>query len=396
MKQVRRKLRKIINFGYWKGLAGIFSLFPIKKQQVFFESFLGRSYSDSPKALHQYMLEQKLDYKYIWSLKEPFAIAGTITVTKTRIRYLYYLKTSKYIINNSRMPLYFKKRKNQIIIQTWHGTPLKKLVADMEEVHLPGVKSKETYVTNFNRDVHKWDYLVVPNQYSLEKFNSAFDFNGQFLKSGYPRNDSLKNFASKLNAEEKLEVVKEIKEKLGISINKKVILYAPTFRDDEFIGKGQYIQRITFDIKRIKQENPDTVVLFRNHYLVTKVDFDYPTLAENYIDVSKYGELDNLYLIADVLITDYSSVFFDFSLLQKPIILYQYDYERYKNTLRDFYLQKEQFPVNPIYTEEELYKEIKLKLKAENKNNYLEKYQNLNIEEYQVESSKYITDKIFK
>ena len=149
------------------------------------------------------------------------------------------------------------------------------------------------------------------------------------LETGYPRNDILYNIDE--------NKVKEIKEKLKLPLDKKVILYAPTWRDDDAydVGKVKFKLRLELD-KLEKSISDDYIVLVRNHYLITDSDVDdYGCFA---IDVSKYDDIAELYLISDVLITDYSSVFFDFANLKRPMLFYMYDLEKYEQTLRGFYI----------------------------------------------------------
>lgn len=385
-----KRIKKIIIMLYWNIIGSTFRIMPINNKKVLFESFLGRYYSDNPRSIYEYMVENDMDYQYIWIFNEPNLkedLNKGKKIKRMRIKYLYHLYTSKYIVSNSRLPLKFKKREKQIYIQTWHGTPLKKLVFDMEKVELPGANA-ERYKSNFKKDADKWDYLIVPNEYSKKIFPKAFQYTGKLIYSGYPRNDRLKNISNSQNE------IKEIKTKLGIK-NQKVILYTPTFRDNKYIKKGHYYQEINLDINRIcKDEN--VIFLLRTHYLVKEKSFKYAVDKNNFIDVSRYEDIVDLYLISDLLITDYSSTFFDYSLLERPIVFYQYDYEEYKNDLRDFYITSNQLPSKILKTKEEVEEEIKLKLFNIKDNKYNDGYNNLNIKEYEKNSSQKVIDIVFE
>lgn len=396
-------IKKIMGNIYWNGLGSILRIFPLKENQIFFESFLGEVVSDNPGSVYQYMINNNLEYKYVWSLKNVSKAKDvkidkkTKVIKKTSIKYLYYLYTSKYIINNSRMPIKFKKKSKQIYIQTWHGTPLKQLVHDMQEVHLPNV-STQKYKLDFDIDIKKWDYLVIPNKYSEEKFKSAFAYQGNLLKTGYPRNDELKKHMNDLDGKEKKKRINDIKKKLNLDAGKKILLYTPTFRDDEYTEKGKYIQKINFDLNKIIKDNPDLIILFKCHYLVKKIVNNYGDFNGNCINLSHYSPINDLYLISDILMTDYSSTFFDYSILKKPIILYQYDYQKYKNVLRDFYLEIDELPVKPIYEKEELYEEINIIIKGIKTNEefkYQKEFSELQLEEYSINSSENLIKKIF-
>src|SRR5690606_38548083 len=138
---------------------------------------------------------------------------------------------AKYWVNNVRLPRWMPKPDGTVYLQTWHGTPLKKLGIDIEEVHMPGTETSN-YQKSFLSESSKWDYLVSPNPYSTEIFKRAFHYQGSVIESGYPRNDALTAPAP--------ELLKELKQKMGIPQDKKVMLYAPTWRDNEFYEKGKY------------------------------------------------------------------------------------------------------------------------------------------------------------
>lgn len=315
------------------------------QEKVFFESFLGRSYSDSPKVMYEYLRDNNYNYKFVWSLRDVKILDDNtcITTKKMSLGYLYHLATSKYIINNSRMPLCYSKRRGQIYIQTWHGTPLKHLVFDMDNVLLPNI-DKESYFKNFKKDIDDWDYLLSPNKFSTEKFKSAFRFTGKFIEHGYPRNEELLTCTN--------EEVKILKKKLNIPVKNKVILYAPTFRDNNFISKGKYIQDINIDFDKIDMKN--TTFIIRNHYLIKHINYKYGKNI-NVIDLTDYKNINDLFKVSDVLVTDYSSVFFDYMLLNKPIIFYQYDQELYANELRGVYIPVEELPGKVVIKEKDFY-----------------------------------------
>ncbi len=305
----------------------------IQDKTILFESFLGRNYSDNPKAIYEYMYQNYPDYKYVFALDNPKAAVdeipgNAILVKRFGVKYVYYLAVSKYIVTNSRMSLKYKKRDEQVYIQTWHGTPLKKLVMDMQNVNMPGT-NKQNYLINFLNEAKRWDYLISANAHSTKVFNSAF-LQENMLEVGYPRNDIL------VNATE--EYIAELRSSFDFTSEDKVLLYAPTFRDDEYISKGNYTQKIELDLERIHRELPEWKILLRTHYLVTEnMDLEIP----NVINVSDYHDINHLYLVADVLMTDYSSVFFDYAILDRPMVFYAYDLEKYESDLRGFYFDYE-------------------------------------------------------
>lgn len=328
------------------------------KRYVIFESFLGRFFSDNPRAIYEYLKDNHPQYKLIWSVdKRHFnnfkvkKIDGKI-IKRFSIKWLYYMNTSKYWVTNSRLPLWVPKPKNTIYIQTWHGTPLKRLGIDIEEVHMPETDT-ERYKKNFSNEASKWDYLISPNAYSTEIFKRAFNYNNKIIESGYPRNDFIINNNNK-------ETIKQLKDQMKIPKGKKIILYAPTWRDNQFYTKGRYKFDLQLDLEKLKLElGNDYILLLRLHYLVAE-NLDLSGYENFIYDFSKHEDIRELYLIADMLITDYSSVFFDYANLRRPMLFYVYDIEEYRDNLRGFYFDFEKNAPGPLVkTTEELINEIK-------------------------------------
>lgn len=325
----------------------LFQKLPIQKNLVLFESFLGRGYSDNPKALYQTLKRQRPELTLVWIFaKEPTADVKASCpnwVLRNSPKYYYYMARARYWIFNTRQPLSLKKRRATTYLQTWHGTPLKRLGLDMEEVHMAGTTT-EQYKKNFYQQAQEWDYLLSPNTYSSEIFKRAFGFSGTLLESGYPRNDLL-------YAPDRNQQAETIKRKLDVPPNKKVILYAPTWRDDEFVTKGQYRFNLQLDLQQMQERlGQDYIVLLRMHYLIAE-HLDLDAYAGFAYDVSSYGDIAELYLISDLLITDYSSVFFDFAHLNRPMLFFTYDLEKYASVLRGFYFDFEAVVPGPLLTE---------------------------------------------
>ncbi|WP_238018046.1 bifunctional glycosyltransferase/CDP-glycerol:glycerophosphate glycerophosphotransferase [Oceanobacillus jordanicus] len=316
----------------------VFMRLPIKENVVFFESFLGKSYSDSPKYIYEYLLNNNLGYKCVWSVRETKDIPGNpIQVKRFSLRYFYYLARAKYWVSNIRLPKSLNKREGNVYLQTWHGTPLKTLVLDQKDIFSADPKYKE----NFYIQSRRWDYLSSPNQYSSDIFRRAFKFEKEMLEFGYPRNDILYQKNNDSN-------IKEMKEKLQIPLNKKVILYAPTWRDDEFFSRGNYKFTLRLELDKMQENlSDDYIILLRTHYhIANRLDVsDYQGFV---YDFSVYDDIAELYLVSDILITDYSSVFFDYAHLKRPILFYTYDIEKYRDQLRGFYFDMEQEVPGPL------------------------------------------------
>lgn len=341
--------QKIIIF-FLSSLFRFFSLFPVFPNVVMFESQYGGRFDDNPKALYDYFKQHtNNNYKLIWSIryKDRHIIKDKDVQVLYRfsLRWLYYMARAKIWITNARLPKWISKRKETSYVQTWHGTPLKKLALDMDTFSMPG-SDLESYKANFLFETQKWDYLIAPNQYSEDIFQSCFAFEKQFIESGYPRNDVLyqKNNAKDIN---------EIKKKLGLPNDKKVILYAPTWRDDYYISAGKYKFHIPFQLEKlIDLLGDEAVFIFRAHYLVAESLnelLDKPTIY----NFSGSEDISDLYLVSDLLITDYSSVFFDYANLERPMLFYAYDYEHYRNDLRGFYFDIENKAPGPFVVSED-------------------------------------------
>lgn len=324
-----------------------------KENWIIFESFQGKGYSDNPKYIYEYMQQSKMNYKFIWSLEETTKIPyNPKQVKRLSLSYYYYLARSKYWVINSRLPNYIDKGTNSIYLQTWHGTPLKRLAGDMDDVHMPGTNAA-TYKRNFYNETQKWDYLISPNNYSTKIFKSAFWFDKNMLNIGYPRNDLLYNKDNEID-------IKNIKTKMNLPTDKKVILYAPTWRDDEFYAKGQYKFNLKLDLEQLQKKLGDEyIVILRMHYFIAS-KMDISAYKDFAYDMSHYNDIGELYLISDLLITDYSSVFFDYANLKRPILFFTYDIEKYRNTLRGFYIDMEKEVPGPLVkTTDEIINTIK-------------------------------------
>ncbi|MEW9677752.1 bifunctional glycosyltransferase family 2 protein/CDP-glycerol:glycerophosphate glycerophosphotransferase [Lentibacillus sp. L22] len=316
----------------------VFMKFSMKEKLVFFESFLGKNYSDNPKYIYEYLLNNDMGYKCVWSVREKKNIPGNpIQVKRFSLRYYYYLARAKYWVSNIRLPKSLDKREGNVYLQTWHGTPLKTLVLDQKDIFSADPKYKE----NFYIQSRRWDYLSSPNEYSSKIFRRAFKFDKEMLEFGYPRNDILyqKNNFKDIN---------DLKQNLNLPLDKKVILYAPTWRDDEFFSRGNYKFTLKLELDKMQENLSDEyILLLRTHYhIANRLDV---SEYEGFVyDFSLYDDIAELYLISDMLITDYSSVFFDYANLKRPILFYTYDIEKYRDQMRGFYFDMEKEVPGPL------------------------------------------------
>jgi CDP-glycerol glycerophosphotransferase len=345
-----RKVKKIVKSRSELSKALYFHVFlklGLKENWVLCESFFGKSYSDNPKYIYEYMSRNNAgQFRFIWVINNrhtniPFQ---HVKVKRFSIPYFYYLARSKYYVFNGRQPEWTRKRNGNIFLQTWHGTPLKRLAFDIDEISSATARYKKQ-IYNQSRD---WDYLIAPNQFSGDIFKRCFLYDKMMLNTGYPRNDIL-------HREDKEELSLGIKKKLKLPLNKKIILYAPTWRDDEYYDKGKYKFALQLDLKILENHlSSDYIILLRTHYFIAdKLDLD---SNSNFVyNMSDYDDIAELYLISDVLITDYSSVFFDYANLKRPMLFYMYDLEKYRDVLRGFYIDiEEELPGPILQTTEEV------------------------------------------
>ncbi|MGX0847675.1 bifunctional glycosyltransferase/CDP-glycerol:glycerophosphate glycerophosphotransferase [Staphylococcus auricularis] len=307
----------------------------VEPHTIVFESFNGKNYSDSPKYIYEYMMHHYPQFHYIWVFKDHLKheVPGPVTkVLKGSDAYYKAYATASHWITNARLAPTLNKKDNQTYYQTWHGTPLKRLAGDMTHVRMPGTTTAQ-YKINFRKETARWDYLISPNRYSTEIFQSAFWMEPErILETGYPRNDVI------VNHQHDTGYIQHIKANLNIPLGKKVIMYAPTWRDDEYIEKGKYAFQLKIDLADMyEQLGDDTVLLLRMHYLIAE-QLDLTGYEHFAYDVSEYDDVSELFLISDALITDYSSVMFDYGILQRPQFFFAYDLEKYDEALRGFYM----------------------------------------------------------
>ena len=319
----------------------VFNKMKLKENWVVFESFMGRNCSGQPKYVYKYLQEAYGDkYKCIWVVdRKGVEIPGKHkTCKRFSLKYYYYMNRSKYWVNNMRQPLSIPRREETVMLATWHGTPLKRLVFDMDDVHSANPRYKDVVF----KQTRAWDYLLSDNPFSTERFQSCFRFEKEkILEYGYPANDPM-------YAPDREEQAAKIKEKLGIPKDKKVILYAPTWRDDQFYEAGQYGFELDLDVNRLQEEFGDEyVLLLRLHYFIVD-QLDLSKYGDFTVDGSSYDDITDLYLISDMLITDYSSVFFDYANLKRPVLYYTYDLDKYRDVLRGFYLDMEKDLPGPL------------------------------------------------
>lgn len=345
-----------------------------RERTVFFEAYMGRQYSCSPKAVYEEMLKDPFfdDFKFVWAFKEPEEFSylkenkNTEIIKSSGGDYFRHLASSKYWIVNSRINEAVLKKKSQVYIQCWHGTPLKKLGYDIDARKVNAMNTVKEIRYKHRADSKRYSYMISPSAFCSEKFASAFNLKDKSIirELGYPRNDYLFNYSA--------EDVWRIKSSLEIPRGKTVILYAPTWRDNQHDSDKGYTYSLNMDFSKLKKSlGDDYVILFRSHYFIANM-MDLSEYEGFVFDVSRYNDINELYVISDMLVTDYSSVFFDYANLKRPMLFYMYDFDEYKNELRDFYIDISSLPGPIVKSQQELAEEI-LNINSYNKK-YGEKY----------------------
>lgn len=307
---------------------------PIVKNRILFFSYYGAYYGCSPKYVSD-ILQKKYGNKIeiIWAFnkinrsnKPPF---GKI-VKYGSPQFIIAFRTSKVICTNFNLPTDLKKRQGQIYVQTWHNsTRLKRTHADV----ISGLSLH--FVSMAKTDAQQIDYLCCGSEFMYGVMKKSFWYSGEIVKCGIPRNDILI-----CNSQEKKDMIKK---NMGIPSSKKILLYAPTFRSN------RAIENYRLDIKRClstlkNKMEKDWIALLRLHPHLINANTENIMKQGFTMDVSLYDDISELLLITDILITDYSSVMFDFSLTKKPVFLFTTDQEEYQEKDFGFYFNLTSLP----------------------------------------------------
>ncbi|MGX6970531.1 CDP-glycerol glycerophosphotransferase family protein [Vagococcus bubulae] len=321
-----------------------------KKNLVYFESFHGKQFSDNPKAIYDYLKKEDTTLELVWGVtrgyEETFIEKKVPYISRFSLRWFFVMPRAKYWVINTRTPLWLSKNKHTTYIQTWHGTPLKRIGVDIEEVNIPGY-TKESYDQEFLEESKRWDYLTSSSDYTTQHFNQAFGYTGQMISKGFPRNDQL------VNREQYKEKIGKLRASLGIKTDKKIILYAPTWRETDHKTADGYEFSIDFPYEEfLKTCGEEMVLLVRMHYLVAQTLDTSTWPKDKLIDVSLGYDMSDLLLMSDVLITDYSSCMFDFSLTNRPMLFFMPDSTQYEEDIRGFYQPIQSLLPGPVIKEQ--------------------------------------------
>jgi CDP-glycerol glycerophosphotransferase len=299
------------------------------RDAVLFTSFGGRQYSDSPRAIHEELVRRGSELEQLWVVRDGrCAVPPTATVVREGSREYYEaMATARYVVSNDHFPGWFDRRPDQVCLQTWHGTPLKRLGLDVSDMR----KTVRRFQRKWDRQVDNWQYVLSPNRFATPILRQAYAIEGEMLETGYPRVDHLAG-------PDREARTRALRERLGLPEDKRIVLYAPTYRDQVVDRKGRFrLDQRQLEIGRLRETiGHDSIVLFRkHHYIVDAV----PTTPDGFVrDVSDFPDGTELMLAADVLVTDYSSLSVDFANTGRPMLFFTYDLDTYGEEIRGFYL----------------------------------------------------------
>jgi CDP-glycerol glycerophosphotransferase len=314
---------------------------PVEPNLAVFAAYWYRGYSCNPRAVYEKLLELAPWIRGVWVVDREHARkmpAGVEYVVPGTRDYYRLIARARYFVNNVNFPNELVKREGTIHVQTHHGTPLKKMGLDLRGAFSAGSRM------NFDlllRRCARWDYSVTSNAFSTEMWEHAYPTRYKTLEVGYPRNDVL------VNASE--AAIDKIRSDLGIAPGRRAVLYAPTHRE----YRDGYVP--TLDVERVADElGPDNVVLKRVHYFYRDEPSAEEARSAQVIDVAGHPSIEELCLAADVLVTDYSALMFDYAVLDRPIVIHAPDWDEYRRLRGTYFDLLAEPPGVVTRTDEEL------------------------------------------
>lgn len=325
-------------------LLKVFYIIPIDNNKIIYMSYGGSKYTCNPKYIYKYTIEQQEDYKHVWVLndknnKELEKNPNTLIVEKNSFGYFYHFLTSKVVISNASIPTYIPLRKKQKYIETWHGGGAYKrtgIAFDQSKIKIKQLKLLAKEITLF---------ISSSSIFTETKSKNHLVEQSKFYEVGMPRNDILFT--------ESKEISYKVKDYYGVDRATKIVLYAPTYRNKNDGSTTYEFLDIVNLVKTLKSKfGGDFVVFTRMHYYLSE-ELQY----KDAINVSSYDDMQELMLAADVLITDYSSVMWDFSFTKKPAFVFAPDLAEYEKN-RSFFTPPEKWPYPVVKTNQKLTEKI--------------------------------------
>lgn len=345
MGKIKRLLKSVVKKIHYMVYAGIYCLVKVQPNVILYESFWGRGIIDNPYAMFKELLgrEEFRNYQHIWIL-ENFRDSQAVTaqygnypnvkfVSRRGVSYMIALSKAKYLINNVTFPYYFTKKETQIYVNTWHGTPVKSMGYETQDGNLAAANTVRNFLAA--------DYLLSANDRMTEMYEESYKlkgiYSGQILEEGYPRNDLLVKT-------EKAQVAERLRQyQIHLEENKKVILYAPTWR-----GASSGTAVVNPDeLLQVKEKLEQIIDTQQYQILIKPHQYVYQALKdkEQYrgVLVPSFVDANELLSIVDILVSDFSSIFIDFMVLRRPVLFYIPDLAEYAST-RGFKMELQELP----------------------------------------------------
>lgn len=327
---------------FYRFLTRMFCVFPLRRKTILFLSYYGAQYGCNPKYLSEYLVKEHPKWNVCWGFTDTQA-HSSVPVRKVQfpsVRFFYELATCQVFVANYRMPEYYKRRKGQLYVQTWHSSlRLKAIEADAQS------SLSEHYIQMAKHDSKQISFLLSGCEKSTEIFRRAFWYDGKILPSGTPRMD--------IFFSENVEAKRRIKQTLGINDHSRVVLYAPTFREN----KKQNVFNI--DLTELvdgfqRKWGGEWTVLIRLHPHLRNNVGTWAKSSVSVRDVTAYDDIQELLYVSDVVISDYSSLVFDFAQTRRPCFLFTPDLKEYLVKERNLYFNLEDLPFPIIRNNEDL------------------------------------------
>jgi CDP-glycerol glycerophosphotransferase len=318
----------------------VFSLCPVQKQKVIFSNFNGSGFGDNPRYIAEEFIRRKLPYRLYWVCEKPGAkFPPELTIIRPNsLAFVYHMSTAGVWVDNTRKLYYFRKKKDQTYIQTWHGGPgLKRIEKDAGDSLSPA------YISYARKDSPHIDLLISGSRWQTGVLRRCFWYDGAILEKGLPKNDLYFRDTDAVRA--------KIREYYHLAADARLALYVPTWRENRKLN----VYHLDFEgcLKAFEQRFGGTwYMLVRLHPNVNPDDFDIH-YSEKVLNASRYDNVQELLAAGDAVITDYSSCGFDYIQLGRPSFLYAEDYEEMKRT-KDYYFRLEELPTPLAFSNEEM------------------------------------------
>lgn len=323
----------------------VFYLCPVDEKKIYFRAFHGKQYSCNPKYLFLYLIERfGNSYKYIWELNDnKQIIPGAECVKRLSIKSFIQMMTSRYIITNNDFMWWVPLRKNQIVLETWHGGGAYKRIGKHE-------KGLPLFHTEQILNAKQISYYVSSCQkYTEALSDSKYVSPDKFIPTGFPRNEIF------FYPDRMAELKKKIFDYYVLPVDTHIVLFAPTYRGIQGYKDGNKEISLEPNYNKLlsslqKKYGANWVLFYRSHYFDSNLIKSLPTKV---IDATKYEDMQELLCAADVLITDFSSSMWDFALTGRPCFLYAPDIQQYIDQ-RGFYTEPSTWPYPLAKSDDEL------------------------------------------